>query len=272
MYITTEPITFWRASFGNAAFAGALAPRKITYTDLTYCIKGEMHYKLNGEDIILHAGDAVFFPQDSVRERLETDVPVAYYSINVALPNTFVPEVQGYLPNSLRFDTVQILESMTRSFESLSDEKNQKCTALFFYLYYQLIETVSNNDSPHVKQIKQYIASHLTENISLADVAEHVHLAPNYCCTIFSQHTGQSLVQFITAQRISLAKRYMVTSDRTLSEISEACGFEDYNYFSRIFKKYEGMSASQYRKLSSQHRDTEKLNRPIAEPPLPFFC
>lgn len=247
-----DNITFWRASFGNYSGTGALVPHKLIYIDLTYCIKGEMHYRLNGDDITLHAGDAILCPQNSVRERFKTEIPVAYYSVNISLPNTFTPKVSGYLPNSLRFDTVQILESMTRSFESLSDEKNQKCTSLFFYLYYQLIETVSNNDSPHVKQIKQYIASHLTGNITLADVADHVHLAPNYCCTIFSQHTGQSLMHFVTVQRIALAKQLMVTSDRTLSEISEACGFDDYNYFSRVFKKYEGIPASQYRKLSTQ--------------------
>lgn len=247
-----DSITFWRTSFGNYDETSALAPRKLSYIDLTYCIKGEMHYRLNGNDIVLHAGDAIFCPQNSIRERFKTELPVTYYSINISLPSAFTPKISGFLPNSLRFDTVRILESMTHAFVSLSDEKNHKCASLFFYLYYQLIETVTNNDSLHIKQIKKYIASHLTDCITLADIAEHVHLAPNYCCTIFSQHTGQSLMRFITVQRIALAKQLMVTSDRTLSEISIACGFDDYNYFSRVFKKYEGIPASQYRKLSTQ--------------------
>ena len=232
----------------NRQGASALFRKQIPYLELTYCLQGEMHYHFNGEDIILRAGDAILYPENSIRERYETDTPVIYCSINLSMSEDFKPEVCGYLPSSMRFDTVSVLESMIRSFNSLADEKNRKCISLFFYLYYQLIETRSNNEAPHIKDIKQYIAAHLTESITLAEISEAVHLTPSYCCTVFSRYTGQSIVQFINASRIELAKGMMVTSDRTLTEISEACGFNDYNYFSRLFKQYGGCSARQYRR------------------------
>jgi len=227
-----------------------LASSRINYMDLTFCLSGSMHYSFEGRDVYLSSGDAILFPQGSVRKRYSSDIPSLYCSFNVAMPDGFQSKVKGYLKNCLRSDTVAIIESVKNSFNSVSDERLEKCTALFWYLYYQLIETVVNNEHPHIKHIKQYVAKHICENITLDEIANHIHLSPQYCCALFSKQMGQTLFDFIAKQRVDYAKGLIVTSDLTLTEIASNCGFCDYNYFSRVFKNTTGITASKYRALS----------------------
>jgi len=225
-----------------------LKAAKIPYMDLTICLKGKMHYVYEGKHVILNTGDAILFPQGSVRTRLESTGEAFYCSFNIIFLEDFTPEIAGYLPKSVRSDTIQMLGALRKAFHSVSEEKNHKCTALFWYLYYQLVETTKSNENPHIKNIKNYIANHLTEQITLKNISDAVHLTPQYCCALFVKQTGHTILEFISLQRIEYAKSLIVTTDGQLSDISGKCGFCDYNYFSRMFKKITGISASQYKK------------------------
>ena len=88
----------------------------------------------------------------------------------------------------------------------------------------------------------------LASKISIKHIADHVHLAPQYVCTLFKKNVGMTITDFIDRERIDLAKRLMLISDRPLYEIAESCGFSDYNYFSNIFRKITGTCAREYRK------------------------
>lgn len=242
-----EDVTFIRFCFEDHNWVTPLPPDRIPYMDLTICTRGMLHYLYEGKDVYLKPGDAILFPQGSVRTRFRTDTPSVYCSFNVAYPDYFKPAVSGYLPNILRSDTVSILQSVRKSYFSVSDQKNCKCISLFWYVYHQLLETTANNEHPQIKHIKQYIADHLNENMTLSSIAGHVHLTPQYCCALFSKYMGQTLFEFIANQRIEQAKSLIVTTDMSLNDISGECGFGDYNYFSRVFRRITGIPASKYR-------------------------
>ena len=242
-------ISFFFFTLRNVDTVGTIEDKRtIPYIDLTYCIEGKMVYVYDGVEYTLESGDAILFPKGTARIRRAGSTPALYSSFNVSFTDDFTPEVSGVLRKSLRSDTLSILESIKRSYSSLGSEKNEKCAALFFYLYYQLVETARENEHPHIKHIKKYIANRLTEKITLAEIAEEVHLVPHYCCALFSKHEGMSIVDFILNRRIELAKSLIIADTQTLSEIAEHAGFSDYNYFSRIFKKVTGMTATQYKK------------------------
>ena len=247
-------ISFFFFTLRNVDAVGAIEDKRtIPYLDLTYCIEGEMIYVYEGVEYTLESGDAILFPKGSIRIRRAGSTKTFYSSFNVSFTEGFVPEVGGVLRKSLRSDTLGILESVKRAYSSLGSKKNEKCAALFFYLYYQLVETARENEHPHIKHIKKYIAKHLTEKITLSEIAEEVHLVPHYCCALFSKHEGMSIVDFILSRRIELAKSLIITDTLTLSEIAEHVGFSDYNYFSRIFKKVTGVTATQYKKNNAAY-------------------
>ena len=225
-----------------------LEKSKISYMDLTYCLDGKMTYVYEGKEYLLSSGDCILFPQGSVRIRKGSSLPTSYCSFNIA-SERFAPRIKGYVPHCLHFDTVRTIESVKKAFDSMSEMRVQKCLALFYYLYCQLLETVENNEHPYIRQIKKYVAEHYREKITLEAIASAVHLTPQYCCTLFAKCVGQTLFDFITAKRIEEAQSLMITTSMHLTEIAALCGFEEYNYFSRIFKKVTGTPPRQYRML-----------------------
>ncbi len=91
-----------------------------------------------------------------------------------------------------------------------------------------------------------HVSSHFTEEVSLNDIATYVNLSPQHFSKIFKETTGFGYVEWINHMRITKAREFMNNSDKTIKEICYLVGYHDPNYFSRIFKKYVGISPSEY--------------------------
>ncbi len=221
---------------------------RVNFTDLTYLISGEMTYRYNGEEVRLSAGDAILFPQGSVRERLETPTPVRYASINVRFGDNFLSPLAGRLPGQATAEVLPILKVMDAAWHSASAFADRQCLALFSYLYYRLAATELENQNPYIRQIRAYISEHLSEKLTLDAIAASVHLTPEYCCSLFKKHTGETVFDYILKARTDTARRLISLGDMSLQGVAAEVGFADYNYFSRTFKRLVGMTPSEYRR------------------------
>ena len=96
--------------------------------------------------------------------------------------------------------------------------------------------------------IKEYVATHLSERITLADLAAHVHYSRSYITDQFQKSTGMSIAKYISEQRIERAKEMLLEKNMTVSQISEALGFSSVQYFSKCFKDAVGCIPSAYAK------------------------
>jgi YesN/AraC family two-component response regulator len=102
--------------------------------------------------------------------------------------------------------------------------------------------------SGQVDSIHDYILEHYMEHLTLADLAEKFYVEPSYLSRRFSQKFGETITSFITRQRMNRAKELMKDEENKLEVISFEVGYDDYNYFSRVFRRFEGISPSEYRK------------------------
>lgn len=93
-----------------------------------------------------------------------------------------------------------------------------------------------------------YINEHFGENISLQDVADNISISKNYLCDLFKKEIGVTFINYVTNLRIEKAKEYLANTDMKMYEVSYAVGYNDYAYFSQIFKKHTGITLSAYRK------------------------
>ena len=100
-----------------------------------------------------------------------------------------------------------------------------------------------------------YILDHIGDStLSVNDIAGSVYLNPIYLNRIFKKEKGYSINQWIIKERMELASTLLLTTDKPAADISWQIGYSNYPYFSTVFKKYYGMTPSQYVK---EHRHPE---------------
>lgn len=109
--------------------------------------------------------------------------------------------------------------------------------------------SVPNEPSTLIMLIKEYLASHLQEKVTLELLSKQFFLSPFYIQRVFKEHTGASLSQYIASLRVNCGKEYLITTKMSISEIADAVGISNVSYFSTLFKKFEGMSPQAYRTL-----------------------
>ena len=89
---------------------------------------------------------------------------------------------------------------------------------------------------------RQYIDLHYAEQISLDRIADDLRISPFYLSHLFSRESDFSLVEYITKVRMQKAKDLLTDSSKNVSEVAYAVGYNDSNYFSKVFHRYFGVS------------------------------
>ncbi len=105
-----------------------------------------------------------------------------------------------------------------------------------------------------ISNVQKYIDSHIEERLSLNDVAAVFGLSPNYLSALFKKTCNVGFSEYITHGKISRAKTMLLEQDMKIYEIAEQLGFESAFYFSKVFKKVEGISPREF----VQGRDAEE--------------
>jgi len=114
---------------------------------------------------------------------------------------------------------------------------------------------INNYNSKSIKLILRnaldYIHEHYSEQLTLNDVAEHVYVSPSYLSRMFKKELGKNFVDYLNGLRIEKAKELLMDPRYKTYEVAEIVGIPDAHYFSRLFKKYEGVSPTEYRDASA---------------------
>ncbi|BBH23814.1 hypothetical protein Back11_51590 [Paenibacillus baekrokdamisoli] len=97
-----------------------------------------------------------------------------------------------------------------------------------------------------INTIVSYIEEHLSEKMSINELAERLHFHPNYFIQLFKSIMGVSPIAYITKKRMEKAQKLLTTSDLTVTEIAEQVGMDLY-YFSSTFRKLISLSPTEYR-------------------------
>lgn len=101
--------------------------------------------------------------------------------------------------------------------------------------------------SPLVRKAVTYIRVHLSDQLSLQQIASGIKVSPSYLSRIFNQETGESLSSFIARSRVEKAAELLTFTRMPVQSVAAYVGFSDLNYFSRCFKKQMGRTPTQYR-------------------------
>ena len=101
--------------------------------------------------------------------------------------------------------------------------------------------------SQGVKKAVSYINMYYADReVSLDNVARHSGYTSSYLSRLFKQETGTGIIDYLNAVRIYNAKMLLGDANAKVYQVAESVGYNNYNYFSKMFKKFEGVSPSEY--------------------------
>ncbi len=153
----------------------------------------------------------------------------------------------------LIYDIESELEAKAPEYELMVHNKVYEIlVVLARHLGYGTGRTVTAEEYRHIKAVRtaiDYINRHLTEDLTLNELAQKADFSPNYFSFIFKRTAGVPLWDYITSKRIELAMAMLTdTTDRNMLDIAVDCGFNNTANFNKMFRKVTGLTPSQFRR------------------------
>ena len=176
---------------------------------------------------------------------------------------------------------IAVFVSMENSAESLQDDFHSAVKEIFTLLTLEIgqklrvgisnvcgeLEEVSEcaaficnskeeKENPLIKKVFGYIQEHIAENFSLDDAASFAGVSSFYLSKLFKEETGETFINYVTDRRLEKGRIMLCETELSIKEISAEIGYNDQNYFSRIFKNKFGISPTDFR---NTNRNSESL-------------
>jgi AraC-like DNA-binding protein/mannose-6-phosphate isomerase-like protein (cupin superfamily) len=211
----------------------------------------------------LHAGDHVFLdcrnpyahessdeePWELLWVHFNGNAMEGYYSYFLRHQRPAIFHPPGPSPFPALIEQILTLEQLRSANRELLENE------LLHRLVTQLLTISLKNTGPSetstllkLQEIRHYLDEHYTEKISLDELANRFYISKYHMSREFKKAFGTTLVNYLTAQRITKAKEMLRFTDQQIESIAHSCGIEDNSYFNKVFQKAEGITPREYRR------------------------
>ncbi len=154
---------------------------------------------------------------------------------------------------------IKIIYDIINEYSSQKDYKNVKIYSLIYELIYIMIDKLlvkregtvkirNSKDNQKILNITNFIDKHYNDNISITQIAEHFKWSYGYLSKYFKEHVGITIKEYTDNVRITHAKRDLIFTDQTITDIAYLHGFSNLQSFTTVFKKKYNMNPSEYKK------------------------
>ena len=220
----------------------------IPHYDLTFLIDGQADYWTDGQHLSVHKGECVFLPHNSwrrIRSENGCEMIVIYFFFTNEMPFRFDRLIRVRNMNLMLF----YLHGFNNAWWLRPEHYLTECQEFFYFILNEL--TCSNvHMPPHplIEAAKEYIYIHYAEPLSARQLADHLRLHPNYFGTLFQQHEGCTVREYLTALRMRKAMTLLKRHELSVQQVAGMVGYSDSLYFSKVFKKMVGLPPARYRR------------------------
>lgn len=239
--------------------------------------RGELLTSINGTPYYMKAGDIRVFLQDDLHHFRCNAPDTRYVQISLTPQALDFPKDQylyrhfvGPLSEK-KLNCPRLLQPGDEGYEALYRQMHRLdhnregqlsydaelfsiaislCTALIPYC--TTATPVSYPLEDAVRTCLKFMRDHSSEKITLEQMAELVHLHPNYLCTIFKDYTGKTIFDHLIRQRLRRASRRLRNTQLPVQQIAEDAGFPSISFFTRKFRAIYGCTPTQFRKKYGQ--------------------
>ena len=203
------------------------------------------------------------FLSNGLQEETENFVKDYFYAIGQEPMESLV--FRNYVILNVRFSVITFLKGLGCDTEGMEPENTEEILAesgkniesAIAYAEKMVSQAITirdqnsgNKNRSILKTAVDFIESHyMEEEISLNTVANVANVSANHFSALFSQNMGQTFIEYLTSLRMNKAKELLRCTGMRSSEIAGEIGYKDAHYFSYLFKKTQGMTPSDYRKV-----------------------
>ena len=236
-----------------------------------YIIEEQRYNISEGDIIICNAG--VLHDEDPSQSRDLNTYALAVENVRIKglPPNTLIDS--AYSPVFPTGECAQMMSQLMGMIHSLLATNAEGATETCNHLAHALIaklalvirkycesegNTVRSRTDIIAGQVKSYIDTHFDEQFTLKDIGEAIRVSPYHLAHMFKETTGYSPMQYTVRRRLGEAQSLLITTDRTVTDISGMVGFGSPCHFNTMFSKHIGMSPSRYRASYVTQGETAK--------------
>lgn len=270
------PVVFHRDCFNMKKGMYTFGKHWHEKIEFLYFIKGEACIICNNENIYAKAGDLVVVNSSELHEGYARSEVVEYYclivdtslfqsrNIDICETKYIKPIYQNYIvfKNKIENDNAvrACIKNIVREFETKSMGFEIAVKAAIYQLLTILLRNHAKSvltpreydrrlyDLERFNRVIAFIDEHYHENITIDMLSDMVNLSRFRFCHLFKEITGKTLSEYVNGVRMDKAEKMLQSTGMNISEIALCCGYDDANYFSRVFKKYKHTAPSQVMK------------------------
>ncbi|MZQ80863.1 ABC transporter substrate-binding protein [Paenibacillus sp. 5J-6] len=252
---------------------------------LVYTVKGRALLTLDGDEHQVENGYVCHAGKDTVLSIMEVTDPLEYYSISykATLPMPCSQDVLELLARTEPFDSqygfvvshaaplLIFLSRMEQEWGQSGAMAKLQVKSLFYQLICELMGQMQHQQlepaSPDmVLQVVKYMDEHYFESITADTLATLFNSSSRTMQRMFNKRLGLGPIDYLMQIRIDKAKELLCSTNSGLKDIAEAVGYVDNYYFSRLFRRYTGVSPSMYRESMQQARGDEPEKKAAVDP------
>jgi len=234
---------------------------------LLYCVAGKGSYRFETNEGTLYKNQALLIPA-GVPHLYEADEksPWSIYFLHFSgVHSDFHQKIRSdrsrQIPVALKIKPSieahfhQIFTLLKKGLSTANLLQSAQITRLLLTTLFYQNPTFTPGTTPSINRdftfVIDFMKRHLTQNLTLDELAEKASLSPPRFITLFSQQTGFPPVTYHIRLRMQNACHLLDTTDQSIQNIAQATGYTDPYYFSRLFRQYMGTSPRGYRKMIS---------------------
>lgn len=243
--------------------SSVLQPHWHEHLEILYILKGEGKFNCGSTSVFAKEGDAVvincneqhsFFTENSIEYICIIISPSFFRNVdfdNIILKSVvkgdeevgdYIKKIYDAYKNNLPGDDMEILS------------QTYGLTAHLVKKYVSVSMTGSEYEAriakvKKVNTVLDYIHNHYNEKLTTAYLADKFYLSSSYFCHIFKDVVGKTVIEYINEYRIEKASVMLKNTEEAVSKIAEEVGFENHNYFDRIFLRLKGVPPTEYKKV-----------------------
>ena len=235
-------------------------PHTHSCTEVFYCVSGRGQFNVEGKLLDVMPDDMVIVnPRVQHTELSYQAHPLEYIVLGIeGIEILFDQKDHGYTMlkcSDMREDLLSLTKILLQEIDAQSDGFEMICPDLTEVLLVKIVRLTSvslrvtppPSKSKECAAAKRYIDENYNEAISLDKLADIAHVNKYYLSHSFKKEYGSSPIDYMLKRRITEAKALLSSTDYSLIQIAEQLGFGSPAYFSKCFRKVEGISPSGYR-------------------------